>query len=73
MPRPKRGADVYVATTGFACLIDGEEVRVAQGERVRAGHSLLKTHAENFKAVDVDIDYDVEQATQAPGERRGEQ
>lgn len=73
MPRPKKTAEIYVAKDGFACSIDGEEIRVAQGERVRAGHALLRSHADYFKPVDEDVHYDVEQATAAPGELRGAQ
>jgi hypothetical protein len=74
MPRGvKRAAEIYVARHGFACSLDGEEVRVAEGERVRYGHPLLRSHADMFKPVDEDVKYDVEQATAAPGERRGDQ
>ena len=71
MPRPRK-VEIYVAKHGFACSLDGEEVRVAEGERVRAGHPLLRSHADMFKPVDEDVHYDVEQATAAPGEKRGD-
>lgn len=70
-PRKRQEPDIYVAKNGFACEIDGEEVRVAQGERVRVGHPLLRSHAGFFEPVDAEIHYDVEQATAAPGEKRG--
>jgi hypothetical protein len=74
MPRGvKRTSEIYVAKHGFACFLDGEEVRVAQGERVRKGHALLRSHADMFQPVDEEVHYDVEQATAAPGELRGDQ
>jgi hypothetical protein len=74
MPRGvKRAPEIFVAKHGFACSLDGEEVRVAEGERVRRGHALLRDHADMFKPVDEDVKYDVEQATAAPGELRGDQ
>lgn len=45
---------------------------VNAGERVRAGHSLLREQGSFFEPVDTTVQYDVEQATAAPGERRGE-
>jgi hypothetical protein len=73
MPRGvKRAAEIYVAKHGFACSLDGEEVRVAEGERVRRGHPLLRDHEAMFKPVDEGVHYDVEQATAAPGELRGD-
>lgn len=71
MPARKREPDVYVAKHGFACEIDGEELRINEGERVRAGHPLLRSQATHFEPVDTLVHYDVEQATAAPGEKRG--
>jgi hypothetical protein len=70
MPR-KREPDIYVAKHGFACELDGERMIVNQGERVRAGHPLLKAQGQYFEPADTHITYDVEQATAAPGELRG--
>jgi hypothetical protein len=72
-PRKRQEQEIYVATHGFACEVDGDEVRVAQGERVRRGHPLLRSHTSYFEPVDEGVHYDVEQATAAPGEKRGDQ
>ena len=62
----KPETEIYVARESFA--YDGGVVAV--GERVRKGHELLKKYPEYFDAADVDVAYDVEQATAAPGEKR---
>jgi hypothetical protein len=77
VPRPRKETSVYIAKEGFTCELDGVEVRVASGERVRAGHPLLRAYAEHFEAADSHLTYDhqppeVEQATAAPGELRGQ-
>lgn len=75
MPRgvPRNQGDViYVATETFACEVDGSPVIVHAGEtRVREGHSLLDTYRQSFKPADSGVHFDVEQATAAPGEKRG--
>jgi hypothetical protein len=70
MPR-KSTPDIYVAKTSFHCEVDGERLFVTAGERVRNGHALLRAQPENFEPVDTTVHYDVEQATAAPGEKRG--
>lgn len=61
--------DVFIATRSFATVLDGKRVMVRKGvTRVRQGHQLLRENPERFKPLDVH--YDVEQATKAPGERR---
>jgi hypothetical protein len=70
MPR-KSTPDIYVATRSFHCEVDGERLFVTKGEKVRAGHPMLRTQGENFEPVDTTVHYDVEQATAAPGEKRG--
>jgi hypothetical protein len=70
MPRTKQ-PDLYVAKVGFAAELDGERIIVNQGEKVRAGHPLLRAQGEYFEPVDTTVQYDVEQATAAPGEKRG--
>jgi len=61
--------DVYVANQSFSCKLDGQEVIVNRGKtRVRHGHPLLKGREHLFSPIGVH--YDVEQATQAPGEKR---
>lgn len=70
MPRTKQ-PDLYVARQSFWCELDGVMTFIAQGERVRAGHELLRIQGEHFEPADTHIRYDVEQATAAPGEKRG--
>ena len=61
--------DIYIATNSFATHVDGKRVMVRKGvTRVREGHQLLKDNPDRFKPIDVH--YDVEQTTAAPGERR---
>lgn len=69
----KNDDSVYVAHTAFVCEIDGERYSVTQGERVRSGHPLVKAQSQYFDRVeDAKVHYDVERATAAPGEKRGE-
>lgn len=67
---PMADNDIYVATDSAHVVIDGEHYTLVKGvTRVRAGHDLIRTHPELF--VPCDVHYDVESATQGPGERRG--
>lgn len=64
-------AEMYVARETFFALIDGQRVMVKKGrDLVRAGHVLLEKYPDKFKPAPVR--FDVEQATAAPGEKRGE-
>jgi len=66
--------ELFVAKDGFACDLKGEMFIVAKGERVREGHPLLRSHADYFEPADVSARFappEVEQATAAPGEKRG--
>jgi hypothetical protein len=66
-----KGNGVYVATETFACEVDGEPIMVHKGvTRVRSGHALLKGNAEKFEPVDLHVEFDVEAASAAPGEKR---
>lgn len=71
MPRAKKPDPViFVARSSGVVMIDGQIHRYVQGQtRVRAGHPLLKARPDKF--VPLKLDYDIEQATAAPGERRG--
>lgn len=71
MPRKRSTTDIYVAKTAFSCELDGERLTINKGERVRAGHALLRAQAEYFEPADTTVAYDVEQTTAAPGEKRG--
>ena len=67
------GADIYVATESGAVELDGTPVMVYKGmTRVRAGHRLLRQYPSMFEPIDLLVHYDVEQATAAPGEKRGQ-
>lgn len=71
MARRNQGA-VWVATETFACEIDGASVIVQAGvTRVREGHPMLDSYRDKFEESDRHVHFDVEQATAAPGEKRG--
>jgi len=73
VPKPRGG--VYVATTSGSAEIKGQVYPFTKDvTRVREGHALLKLFAgtDTFKPVGDDVHYDVEKATRAPGEKRGE-
>lgn len=61
---------IYVATDNGTVNLDGQNIQIRKGvTRVRAGHPLLAGREHLFEPLHVH--YDVEQATAAPGERRG--
>ena len=67
------GGDIFVAKETGAVEFDGAPVMVHKGiTRVRQGHLLLKRHPEMFEPIDLSVHYEVEQATAAPGEKRGQ-
>jgi hypothetical protein len=74
---PARKSDeIYVANTSGAVEIDGESLSYTKGQtRIRnsgTGAKILKQAASSFDPVDDRVHYDdVEQATAAPGEKRG--
>ena len=68
----KKGPEIYVANSSGVVKIDGKLHNYYAGTtRVRAGHPLLKAAPGKFKPME--LDYEVEQATSAPGKKRGEQ
>lgn len=74
MSKPKSG--FWKANQGFATTYEGEPLFVQKGELVRHGHPLLKGRDELFEPADRvsrfdEVDDGVEQATAAPGEKRG--
>lgn len=72
MARKNEGR-IFVARSSFSATIDGTDYTVHKDlTRVREGHPLLDGDRAQFFEVMV-VDYDIEQATAAPGERRGEQ
>jgi hypothetical protein len=61
--------EILVARESFTTMLDGETVTVHAGAtRVREGHPLLEGREELFEPLE--IQYDIEQATDAPGEKR---
>lgn len=61
---------IFIATDSFVTSLDGVDVTVSKGfTRVREGHPLLRGREHLFEPLTVH--YEVEQATAAPGEKRG--
>jgi hypothetical protein len=71
MPARKK-VDLFMATESFATTVDGEPTFVRKGELAHGDHPILKTHKDLFKPAENYVRFDVEQATAAPGEKRGE-
>jgi hypothetical protein len=68
-----KGTEIYVAIESGVAEIKGQVYPFTKGvTRVRKGHPLLKDHGVFFQPVEEDVHYEVEQATAAPGEKRGE-
>lgn len=69
MPRARK---MYVATETLACEIDGVLHWIRAGEtRVAADHELRTAYPHAFKEGEAETP-EVEQATAAPGEKRGD-
>ncbi len=64
-------AKVYVANQTIHVQTKTGTVTIRKGERVREGHEYMRGREEFFSLPDTDVMYDVEQATAAPGEKRG--
>lgn len=65
-------ADILIATETFTTEVDGVPQVIQKGvTRVRAGHPLAEQNPDYFEPADRHIHFDVEQATKAPGEKRG--
>ena len=73
MPARKRQSDIWIAAVSFNAVIDGEEERIKKGDRVREGAKILTSHRGFFEPADERVRFapEVEQATAAPGEKRG--
>lgn len=73
MTARKTKPEFYRARESFvATMEDGELVSVSRGELVRAGHTILKRREHLFESADsVGRFTQIEQATAAPGEKRG--
>ncbi len=71
-PTRANKGDVYVANESGSAEVDGETLTFTKGvTRVRVGHPLLKGREHLFDPIEMTVHYDVEQATAAPGEKRG--
>lgn len=69
----KNARQVFVAKESFAVELDGTEVQVHRGKtRVREGHALLKGRESQFEPIDAVVEFDVEDASAAPGKKRGD-
>lgn len=60
------------AKESFVTMLDGEPVQVSAGDLVHPDHPLLKGREGLFRPARDHIRFDVEQATKAPGEKRGQ-
>jgi hypothetical protein len=70
---PKKKADYYKCWESFGGALDGEQITVHAGEIVPANSPLIKQFGlEHFEPVTTFGRWDVETATAAPGEKRGE-
>jgi hypothetical protein len=65
-------ARVYVANQTIHVQTKTGVVTIYKGQRVREGHEYLKGREEFFSSPDSDVMYDVEDATAAPGRKRGQ-
>jgi hypothetical protein len=67
--------EIYIATESGSCEVDGESLNFTKGitrvANVGQGAKLLRAVPDYFKLVEDQIHYGVEQATAAPGEKRG--
>lgn len=72
MAKKTGGGAVYIATDSGSAEIKGETLVFSKGATlVREGHPLLKACPDFFELASDHVHYDVEQATAAPGEKRG--
>lgn len=73
MPRGRKSEsppEIYVARSSGVVKIDGQLHNYYAGTtRVRAGHPLIKAVPGGF--VPLELDYDVEDASNTPGRKRG--
>lgn len=68
-PRKTDGRTIFVPIESFITSLDGVDVTFRRDvTRVREGHPILTRFPDKFR--EIVVDYEVEQATSAPGERR---
>lgn len=66
-------AKVYVARETIHIQTKGGVVTIHKGERIREGHPYMRGREGSFDVQTNEVMYEVEQATRAPGEKRGAQ
>lgn len=74
---PKKKADYYRVKQAFGVMVDGEQITVYAGEIVPGNSDLVRqigpaAVAEHMEEVTSFGRWDVETATAAPGEKRGD-
>jgi len=61
----------YQAVESFVTMLNGEHQQVSKGDLVHPDHPILKGRESLFRPAKDFVRFDVEQATAAPGEKRG--
>lgn len=70
MAKDSAGRRIFMAAESFTTTLDGvPTVVIADVTRVREGHPLLAGREHMFR--ELDVHYDVEDASDAPGSKRG--
>ena len=64
--------EYYQAKESFVTMLNGEQTQVSAGDLVHPNHPLLKGREHLFRLAREHVRFNVEQATAAPGETRGE-
>jgi hypothetical protein len=65
-------AAVLQASTSFTATVDGTLIAVRKGDLIEGDHPLVEKHPDYFEPVTIHhLKHRVEQATAAPGEKRG--
>jgi hypothetical protein len=72
MPRRQQAVDYYQAKESFVTMLNDEPTTVAKGDLVHPDHPILKGREELFQPAEGHIRFDVEDATAAPGRKRGD-
>ena len=73
MAEKAKKVDVFIANESGACQLGDDHYTFVKGvTRIRAGHPLLEANPQYFEPVDESVHYDIEHATSAPGEKRGQ-
>jgi hypothetical protein len=62
---------LYQAKTTFWAQVGDTPTCIRRGELVREGHEVLRQRPDAFELANQHVAHDVEQATAAPGEKRG--